>query len=111
MPSERIAQVKYFARDHSVFVDEEYIIKGVAGAILWHLLQVQADTGRTEFTSRELRLTSAIPLPDLVDNLDARLLLLARRLEEKNCSIFLRRTGRGKLSLLTQTRLQLQHCA
>lgn len=109
-PDQPGALVKYFARDHSVFVDDEYIIKGVAGAVLWYLLQAHQQTGRTEFSTRELRLSSSIPLPEVVDNLDARLLLLARRLDEKDCAIYLRRTGRGKLSLFTQTRVELYQC-
>ena len=32
-------RVRHFAANNSVFVDDEYLIKGVAGAILWRLLR------------------------------------------------------------------------
>jgi adenylate cyclase len=48
--------VRYFASDASTFFDGDYLIKGVAGRILWSLLSQYVATGRTEFTNRELRL-------------------------------------------------------
>jgi len=35
----------------SIFVDDEYLIKGVAGAILWRLLRAHADDGRHDHTT------------------------------------------------------------
>lgn len=48
---------------------------------------------------RIARLADELRLPDLKDNLETRLLLLRRRLEEKAAPIRLRQTGRGKLRL------------
>ncbi|GAB3019191.1 GAF domain-containing protein [Bowmanella dokdonensis] len=100
-------KVRYFARDHSLFMDEEYLIKGVAGAILWHLLNVHQHKGRCDFSNRELRLDADLPLPDISDNLDARLLLLSRRLQERSEHIQIEKSGRGKFRLLVKRPLTL----
>lgn len=91
--------VRYFPFDQSVFLDNDYLIKGVAGAILWRLLCLHAETGRTEFSLRELRVDPALRLPAHAENLDARLILLRRRLEERQACIRLDRCGRGRVSL------------
>jgi hypothetical protein len=68
----------------------------VAGSILWRLLQAHTEEGRTEHTNRELRLAPAIHLPDLSENLEARLILLQRRLEERCRWLRIEKTGRGR---------------
>ena len=85
--------------DDSVFIDGEYLIKGVSGRLLVHLLGLHLREGRADFTNREMRLSDELRLPDFRDNLETRLLLLRRRLEEKAAPIRLLRTGRGKLRL------------
>jgi len=85
--------------DDSVFIDGEYLIKGVSGRLLVHLLGLHLREGRADFTNREMRLSDELRLPDFKDNLETRLLLLRRRLEEKAAPIRLLRTGRGKLRL------------
>lgn len=91
--------VRRYARDNSVFLDEDYLIKGVAGAILWRLLQTYTREGRVDFSNRELRRDPAIGLPDVTDNLEARLILLAKRLAERGGALRLEKTGRGRLRL------------
>jgi adenylate cyclase len=88
--------IRHYAADDSVFVADDYLIKGVAGAICWKLLRDFARDGRTEFTNRELRLDPAIRLPDLSDNLEARLILLQRRMGERTGFLALEKTGRGR---------------
>jgi adenylate cyclase len=96
VPTGASISVRHYAENDSVFVGEDYLIKGVAGAILWRLLRRHADEGRCEHTNRELRLDPAIRLPDLSENLEARLILLARRLEERCPSLRIEKTGRGR---------------
>ncbi|NUN60037.1 MAG: GAF domain-containing protein [Burkholderiaceae bacterium] len=92
-------RVRHYPANDSVFINDDYLIKGVAGAIFWKLLRDYAQAGRTEFTNRELRLDPSIRLPDVADNLEARLLLLQRRLQENNPPMRIEKTGRGRFRL------------
>jgi adenylate cyclase len=100
-------QVRHFAADDSVFLGDDYLIKGVAGAILRKLVADYLREGRTEFTNRELRLDHSIRLPDLSDNLEARLVLLHRRLAERSGALLLEKSGRGRFRLRVNRPLQL----
>ncbi len=100
--------VRHYPRDDSVFLGHDYLIKGVAGAILWRLLREHAATGRTDFTTRELRLDRSLKLPDHAENLDARLVLLRRRLEERCACLQLEKTGRGRFRLVSRCRIELE---
>jgi len=91
-----ITQVRYFAATQSVFLDEAYLIKGVAGAILWLLLCDYTEHGRVDFSNRELRLDPRLKLPEIDDNLETRLLLLARRLASQCHWLRLEKVGRGR---------------
>jgi adenylate cyclase len=103
--------VRRYALDNSVFLDNEYLIKGVAGAIFWKLARDHVEQRRCEFTTRELRLAAeALRLPDVVDNLDVRLLLLQRRLAERAAPAQIERIGRGRYRLVVQRPLVLQDC-
>jgi adenylate cyclase len=102
-----VVEVRHYRATHSVFVGSDYLIKGVAGAILWKLLQVQAASGRCDFSNRELRAMTDLGLPELSDNLEARLVLLQRRLAERCPAIAIEKTGRGQLRLVLRSRLQL----
>jgi hypothetical protein len=101
-------RVRHYPRDHSVFVGDEYLIKGVAGAILAKLVRDQIATGRDAFTTRELRLAGGdLRLPEVQDNLGVRLLLLERRLAEKDFGLRIERTGRGLYRLIATGPLEL----
>ena len=99
--------VRHFAGNDSIFLDEDYLIKGVAGAIFWTILGDYHQTRRIAFSNRELRLDSRIRLPDVTDNLEARLLLLSRRLLERQAAVQLKKTGRGRFQLCVSRPLQL----
>jgi GAF domain-containing protein len=101
-------KVRHFARNDSIFFDDDYLIKGVAGAILRCLLRTHAQTGRCEFSNRELRLDPSLRLPDICDNLDARLILLARRLDDRGGDVRIEKTGRGRFRLVLKRPIQLE---
>lgn len=107
-PANAPLRVRRFAADDTIFLGPDYLIKGVAGAILWALLTQHARDGRTEFTNRELRLDPALRLPDHAENLETRLLLLQRRLEERRAAIRLEKTGRGRFRLALAAPVELE---
>lgn len=95
VPAGPALRVRHYRSNDSVFINNTYLIKGVAGAILWKLLKDRQQQGRSEFTNRELRLDTSLRLPDVADNLEARLLLLHRRLAEQCPQLRIQKTGRG----------------
>jgi len=99
--------VAYYQADDSVFVDDVYVVKGVPGRILWKLLRENHADGRISFTNRELRLDERLGLPAGNDNLEARLLVLRKRLAALECGITLDRVDRGRLSLSVSAPLTL----
>lgn len=103
--------VRHFEENDSIFLGDDYLIKGVAGAILWALASDHAASGRTRFTNRELRLDPRIRLPDLSDNLEARLILLQKRLQERDACLRIEKTGRGQFRLVVSRPLQLASVA
>jgi hypothetical protein len=99
--------VSYYQADDSVFVDGAYVVKGVPGRILWKLLREHVADDRVSFTNRELRLDERLGLPPGNDNLEARLLVLRKRLAALDCGIGLERTGRGRMVLHLEAPLTL----
>ncbi|MBL6455787.1 GAF domain-containing protein [Belnapia sp. T6] len=103
--TDRPVQVTHHAQDDSVFIEHEYLVKGVAGRLLIWMLHAYQAGGRVDFTNREIRAEGALRLPELKDNLETRLLLLQRRLEEKRAPVRLLRPARGRIRLEVQGRL------
>ena len=101
-------RIRYFPVDGSVFIDGDYLIKGVAGRLLWSLLQQHEDEGRVDFTNREVRLDSSLELPEFRDNFESRLVLLKRRLDERHTPIRIDKTGRGRFRLAIECDLLIE---
>ena len=101
-------KVRFFPVDGSTFLDGDYLIKGVAGRILWKVLGQYAAEQRSEFTNKEMRLDPALELPDFRDNFESRLVLLKRRLDERDAPIRIEKTGRGRFRVLVDGSLELE---
>jgi adenylate cyclase len=102
-----VLEITHYQADDSVFAGDQYIAKGVPGRILWKMAREYTSDGRTNFSNRELRLDERIGLPAGADNLEARLLVLRRRLALQDCGIELERVGRGQLSFRVSGSLEL----
>ncbi len=99
---------RFFPIDGSVFMGHAYVIKGVAGRILWSLLRHHAGDGRVDFTNKELRLDPSLEMPGFKDNLESRLILLKRRLDEHEAPVRIEKTGRGRFRLHVAGTLRLE---
>jgi hypothetical protein len=100
--------VRHYPADNSVFLDGDYLIKGVAGAIFRKLVSEFVGEGRDEFTNRELRLDPLLRLPAFSENLEARLVLLNRRLAERSTDVKIEKCGRGRFRLVSSRPLLIE---
>jgi adenylate cyclase len=100
--------IKHYKSDDSVFVDDAYLVKGMPGRILRKIIYSYLSSGRNEFTNKEIRLDTSLQLPDIKDNLETRLILLRRRIEERCDFLQIVSTGRGRFRFNAKRRLKLE---
>ena len=100
--------IKHYESDDSIFIDDAYLVRGVPGRILRKIACVYLSEGRSEFTNKEIRLDSSLQLPDFKDNLETRLILLRRRLEERCDFLQIVPIGRGRFRFDVKRQLRLE---
>lgn len=100
--------VDYYQAQECLLIDGDYVIRSLPAKILWKLLQAYKDQGRVEFSNRELRLDRSLNLPEWRDNLESRLILLRRRLDQKDQGIRILPAGRGRFVLDLQCDVTLR---
>lgn len=90
---------RFVEGDDVIFVNDQYLIKNIPARILRYLLDVYLKTGRLEFSNIELRTEASLKLPELKDNLETRLILLRKRLDEQPSGVRLVSIGRGRFKV------------
>ncbi len=91
--------IRWHSSDSSVFLDDVYLIRGVAGTMLWTMVHAYLDRGRRSFTNAELRVARELRLPTRHHNVEVRLAMLQHRLARADAAVQLDRRVRGHIEL------------
>ena len=76
-------------------------------ALAGRFLKAFQDEHRSEFSNKEFRLDQTLDLPGIKDNLEARLILLRKRLDERSGAIRIEKVSRGRFRLAVEKPLNL----
>lgn len=101
-------RICYVPADETIFLNDEYLIKNMAAKILWYLLRTHEKTGRRDFSNQELRSQAELGLAEVNDNLEARLVLLKKRLQQSAGTLRIVNTARGRFRLESASPLELR---
>lgn len=99
---------RYVTGEDVIFINDQYLIKNIPARILRYLIEAYTQQGREEFSNMELRSVGVLQLPDIKDNLEARLILLRKRLEEKESGVRIQSVGRGRFKIIVQGKITIQ---
>lgn len=106
--SEKSWNYRYIEKDEVLFVNDQYLIKNIPAKILKYLLSITLKTGRREFSNMELRSADELRLPEVKDNLEARLILLRKRLQEHDSGLTIQSGGRGRFRLEINGKIEFE---